>query len=187
MKPSGKIRENQCRKKRDGSEPGGYLSQLFFTGRAEHLLLPVELVERVGPEHDALGILAVAKAQQVPDLVGAFLCDPVDQVIVPVLPPVVLVAEPGGRDNRGTDLLPGKAEDEIVPVPVQVLVDDKEDRLIDPVPVLVGLDAVEQRPGIDLVACVIVPHHPDRVLRHFGTDTEDRRYDSFDRLLEAGG
>ena len=74
-----------------------------------------------------------------------------------------------------------------VAVPEEVLVDDEKDGVVDPVPVLVGLDAVEQRLCIDLLPRHDVAHHADMVLRHRGRNTEHRRDRARDRHLEAGG
>src|SRR5208337_2899687 len=159
---------------------------MFAADGTEHLLLTVKFVEGVGLEHNAFPVPAVIEAEEMPDLVGTFLRDPVDQVVIVVLSPVIFVAETGGRDDRCTHLLAGKAEDKTVAVPEEILIDDKKDRFCDTVAVFIILDAVEQRLGVYLFPADHISHHPDLVLGDRGRDTEDGRDHAGDRRLETG-
>ena len=55
---------------------------MFAADRAEHLLLAVQFVKGIGFEHDAFPVRAVIEAEEMPDLVGTFLRDPVDQIVI---------------------------------------------------------------------------------------------------------
>src|SRR5208337_4417788 len=175
-----------CEKHRTGSAGCKYYRKMLPADRTEHLLLAVKFVEGIGSEHDTFPVLAMIEAEKMPDLVGTFLRDPVNQVVIVILPPVIFIAETGSRDDRCTYLLAGKAEDKTVAVPEEILVDNKKDRFRYPVVVFIGLDAVQQRLRIDLFPADHISHHPDVVLVDIGRHAEDRRDHAADRRLETG-
>jgi len=133
-------------------------------GGTEHLLLAIKFVEGIGLEHDAFPVGTVIEAEEMADLMGPFLGDPVYQVIVAALPAIVLVPETGGRYYGSTDLLAGEAEDETVAIPEEILVDNEKDGIGNTVMVLVRLDTVKQCLCIDLFPADHISHHPDMIL-----------------------
>jgi hypothetical protein len=62
---------------------------------AENFFLPVQFIERIGFEHNAFLLAAMAEAEKVPDFMGPFFCYPVNEVIIVSLSAVILIAEPG--------------------------------------------------------------------------------------------
>jgi len=141
------------------------LSGKFFPARtAEDLLLPVQLRQRIGPEHDAFGNAAVAEAKEVARLVGAFLGEAVDQVIIAGRPAVILVGKPGSRYHGHAGIRPGQPEDEAVARGKKVLGDDDEDRVSDSMPALKGTGAVQHGCRIQLPARVGIAGEADVVL-----------------------
>jgi hypothetical protein len=96
--------------------------QLLLAILAQHLFLSVQFIERVRFEHDAFPVIAVLKSEEVPDFMGTFLGYPVNQVIVAPFATVILIAQPCGRNHRGTDRLAGKPEYKTVAIVEKVLV-----------------------------------------------------------------
>jgi hypothetical protein len=119
-------------------------------GGTYYFLLPVQFVKSIGFEHDTFAVSAMGQAEQVPDLMGPFLDDPVNEIVIAPPPAIIFIVQAGGRHNAGTHGFTGKPKNKTVSLPEQVLVNNQEYGLLDPVPVFVGLDAVQQCLGIDL-------------------------------------
>jgi hypothetical protein len=69
--------------------------QLLTAPGTEHFFLPVQFIEGIWFEHDAFPVVAVIKAEQVPDFVSTFLCYPVNEVVIVPVPSVIFITEPG--------------------------------------------------------------------------------------------
>ena len=160
--------------------------QLLLAGRAEHLFLTIQFIESIRFEHDAFLVTAVFKTEKVPDFMGAFFSDTVNEIVIVPIPPVILIPQPGGGDNRGAGSLAGKPEDKTVAVLEKVLVHHQQDGFLQGMAVLIHVDALQQRLRIDLPALVHISHDTHMVLRNRCRNTNNCRDRAGDRHLEPG-
>ena len=158
------------------------------TGCAEHLLLAVEVVQRLRAEHHALGIFTVLQPQEMPDLVRPLLRDPVDHVVIRMLPAVKPVLEPGGGDNPELYPGPGNAEDKITARDEEVEgYHEQHDALRAVLACIDILDAVKDLPGIMLVPVALISPDHHGVLHDLCMDREDVGDGAGNRELEPPG
>ena len=83
----------------------------------------------MGGEHDALPLRAVRESEQVTDLVGPFLRDPVHQVVLARSPAVELVGKPCRRHDRRPEPRMCKTVDELLALDKNIVRDDQEERV----------------------------------------------------------
>ena len=155
--------------------------------RAYNFLLPVQFIEGIGFEHDTFAVSTMGETKEMPDLVGSFLDNAIDKIIVIPPPAIIFIVQACRGNYAGSHGFAGQAEDETVPVPEQVLVDDQQHRPGNIVPVLVCLDTVQQGLGINLPADHIQSRYTHMVLGHRGFNSEDRFNAPRHRQLESGG
>jgi hypothetical protein len=116
--------------------------QLFPAGRAEHLLLTIQFIESIRPEHDTFLVTTVFKTQKVTEFMGTFFGNAVNEIVIIPIPPVKLVPQPGGGYNRDAGSLAGKPVHETAAILKEVLVHDQQEGVLQGMAALVRLDAL---------------------------------------------
>lgn len=123
-----------------------------------------------------------------PDLVCTLLCDPVDHIIIRMLPAVESVVETCGGDDPELYPGPGNAEDKITPRDKEVEGDHEKDHPVRAVLASIDiLDTVEDLAGIVLVPVALIAPDHHRVFHDLGIDREDVRDGAGNRELQSRG
>jgi uncharacterized UPF0146 family protein len=147
--------------------------QALPAGRTEHLLFAIEIIKRPGTVHDAFRVTAVIQSEEVPDLVGSFLDDPVDAVIITLFTPVVLIFEACGGDEACVDRRSCKPEDEVPSGEEEIGSHDEKNSPGGAVlPGVDILNVVEDLLCVVLVALPVIPSDENLVFTHIDRQVE---------------
>jgi hypothetical protein len=155
-------------------EPGfNPLVQQLPADRADYFFLAIQFIESVGFEHDTFPVRAVRQTKEMPNLMGTFLDNAIDEVVIGSPAAIIFIVQACSRDNARSHRFAGKAENKTVPFPEQVLVNNEQHGFGNLMPVLVCLDTVQQRLCINLLPYHVQTRNPHMIIDNRGFYAED--------------
>jgi hypothetical protein len=141
-----------------------FFSQNIPTCRTELFLFGIKFVEGMWIEHDTFVVAAMPETEQVADLVGSFLGNPVDEVFVVFIAPVIFVLEPGTGNDRYTGRRSCESKNKVKARCKDVVPKDEEYGRFDPVKVHERRHIVEDRACVHLVPVPEIPAYGHGIL-----------------------
>jgi uncharacterized UPF0146 family protein len=129
----------------------------------------------------------VRKGEEVPHFVSCLLDEPIEEFLVIGRETIMGIGQARGRDDGVSCLWTGKAEEILVPLPVEIFGDDKEDEVTDTRSPLVKIERIEEGSGICLIPSWTESGHQEGIFAELGGNRQEVLEFLAERSLDTGG